>query len=317
VELTAYHPSYAPKTVTVNTRLGAVATATFVLSLGGTVEGFVMKGDQPVSKQMVSITMEDRHENVMTDANGYYVFECLPGGVGTVTVILRGQANTGPQFLRAQRSVIIADNSVTRADFEFSSDDAVVEGVVTVEGAPVSQAYVSLSLTSASGEQRTGANVEANGYYRLENLSSGSAVLEVTLRSGGQRRSKIVSFEIQTGQRIRQDINFGPVFVITGTVRGVRDGEQAHVAVLPGEYDIKKPTLEDVQALAGMLSGYTQVSSDGAFVVENLEPGTYTVVGVAIAGTPETELEAFVNARYVTETIELEPDKPLEITLNL
>lgn len=317
VEMTAYHPSYAPATVTVTTRLGAIATAEFVLTAGGTVEGFVTRGKQPVTSQMVSLILDDRHENSVTDANGHYVFQNLPAGVGTVAVSLRGQSGAGRQFLRAQRSVIVADNRVTRADFELSGDNAVVEGVVSIKGTPVSHAYVNLSLISAHGEQRTGTNVDANGYYRLENLSSGSAVLEVSLRSGRQRRDKTVTFDLQPGRRVRQDIDFGPVSAVTGTVRGVRDGEQAHVAVLPGEYDIKTPTIEDVQALAGMLSGYTQVSSDGTFVVENIEPGTYTVVGVAISGTPGTELEAFLNSRYVTETIEIEPGKPIEITLNL
>ncbi|MFO7973620.1 MAG: carboxypeptidase-like regulatory domain-containing protein [Candidatus Hydrogenedentota bacterium] len=317
VELTAFHPSYAPDTVTVNTRLGAVTTAEFLLSLGGTVEGYVLKGGQPVSRQTVSLIIEDRHENAVTDANGYYVFESLPAGVGTVTVNLRGPSSARRQFMRAERSIIVADNRVTQADFEFSSEDAIVEGVVTVEGTPVSNAYVALSVASGGGDQRTGTNVEEDGYYRLENLSSGSAILEVTVRSGRQRRSKTVTFEIPAGQHIRQDIDFGPTSVITGTVRGVRKDEQAHVAVLPGEYDTNKPTLEDVQALAGMLSGYTEVSSDGTFVVENLEPGTYTVVGVAITGTPQTELEAFLNARYVTETIEIEPETPLEINPNL
>jgi len=52
-------------------------------------------------------------------------------------------------------------------------------------------------------------------------------------------------------------------------------------------------------------------------VVENLERGTYTVVGVAIAGTPETEYEAFMNARYVSQVIEVDPDSSIEITLDL
>ena len=87
--------------------------------------------------------------------------------------------------------------------------------------------------------------------------------------------------------------------------------------MLPGKVEIEKPTLEDVQAFAALVSGYTPVSPEGTFVVENLERGTYTVVGVAIAGTPETEYEAFMNARYVSQVIEVDPDSSIEITLDL
>ncbi len=317
VTLTASHPSYAPATITVSTRLGAVTSSEFVLSVGGTVEGYVRRGGNPLSKQMVSLIVGDRHENAVTDSSGHYAFERLPAGEGTVIVSLRGQSSAGRQYMRSQRSVIVADNSVTRADFEFSSQDARVEGVVTVEGVPAPQASVALTISSGGGEQRTGVNVEANGFYRLENLSPGSAILEVSIRGGRQQRSKTVTFELQAGQRLRQDIDFGPVSAITGTVRGLRAGEQAHVAVLPGEITVEKPTLEDIQAFVSLLSGYTQVASDGTFVVQNIEPGTYTVIGVAISGTPQTELEAFLNARYVTEIIQVEMDKPLEISLNL
>ncbi|HOD51702.1 MAG TPA: carboxypeptidase-like regulatory domain-containing protein [Candidatus Hydrogenedentes bacterium] len=317
VELTASHPSYAPETVTVTTRLGAVTRADFVLSVGGAVEGYVTKGGQPVNRQTVSLNVGDRSENTVTGTDGYYSFERLPAGEGSVVVNRRDGTSSASQYLRVKRSIIIAENSVTRVDFEFAGENAVVEGVVTVEGGPASQAYIMLGIESGGGDQRTGTNVDANGYYRVENLSPGSATLEVSLRGGRQRRIKTFSFELQAGQRLRQDIDFGPVASIRGTVRGVRKGEQAHVAVLPGKVEIEKPTLEDVQAFAALVSGYTPVSPEGTFVVENLERGTYTVVGVAIAGTPETEYEAFMNARYVSQVIEVDPDSSIEITLDL
>jgi hypothetical protein len=65
------------------------------------------------------------------------------------------------------------------------------------------------------------------------------------------------------------------------------------------------------------MSGHAAVNEDGTFTVENLEPGTYTIVAVAIQGAPETELDALMNARFVTRTIEITPDTPLEITLKL
>ncbi len=317
-DLTASHPSYAPATVTITTRLGAVTRADFVLGTGGTVEGYVTKSGQPLEGQTVSLNLSNAHQNAVTDATGYYAFRRLPEGEGTVTVNLRGQASGDRrQYVNSQRSVIVAENSVTRADFDFSSQDAVVEGMVTVEGAPASQAYVSLTVTSSGGEQRTGTRIEANGFYRLENLSPGSATLDVSLRNGREGRNKTLHFELRAGQRLRQDVDFGPVSSVTGTLRGVRSGEQAHIAVVPGEVQMEKPTLEDVQALSSLLSGYGEVSADGTFVVENLEPGTYTIVGIAIAGEPESELEAFANARYVTQVIHVEVGQPLQVSLSL
>ncbi|MDY0031652.1 MAG: hypothetical protein RBT84_06865, partial [FCB group bacterium] len=96
-----------------------------------------------------------------------------------------------------------------------------------------------------------------------------------------------------------------------------RSGEQAYIAVVPGEVQMEKPTLEEVQALSSLLSGYAEVSSDGTFVVENLEPGTYTIVGVAVAGEPQSELEAFANARYATQVIHVEAGQPLHVSLSL
>ena len=318
LDLTASHPSYAPVTLTVSARLGAVTRADFVLGTGGTVEGYVTKGGQPLEGQTVSLNLANAHQNAVTDATGYYAFKRLPEGEGTVTVNLRGAASGDRrQYLNSQRSVIVADNSVTRADFEFSSQDASVEGVVTVEGVPASQAYVSLTVASSGGEQRTGTRIEANGFYRLENLSPGSASLDVSLRTGREGRNKTLHFELRAGQRLRQDVDFGPASSVTGTLGGVRSGEQAYIAVVPGEVQMEKPTLEEVQALSSLLSGYAEVSSDGTFVVENLEPGTYTIVGVAIAGEPQSELEAFANARYATQVIHVEAGQPLHVSLSL
>ena len=52
-------------------------------------------------------------------------------------------------------------------------------------------------------------------------------------------------------------------------------------------------------------------------MVDNLEPGTYTIVGVAIAGEPQSELEAFANARYATQVIHVEAGQPFHVSLSL
>ena len=317
IALTASHPNFAPDTRTIDARLGGVTRAEFVLSSGGTVEGYVLKGRNPISRQMVSLNIADRNENVVTDANGHYRFDRLPAGEGAVFVHLRGQASGGSQFLRAQRAVIVAHNRVTRVDFQFSEDDATIEGVVSIEGVPTAHAHVALTLVSSGGEQRTGTNVDANGFYRLENLMPGSAILEITTRGRGQRRSKTVAFEVQAGQRVLQDIDFGPEAVIAGTVRGGRQGEEVYISVLPGAVEAERPTLEEVQYLAALVTAHAPVSPDGTFEVGNLEPGTYTVVAVAIQGEPDTELEAYLSARYASQIIEIEPGQPLNISLNL
>ncbi len=317
-DLTASHPSYAPVTVTIITRLGTVTRADFVLGTGGAVEGYVSKNGQALEGQTVTLNLVNAHQNAVTDSTGYYEFRRLPEGEGTVTVSLRGDASGDRrQYLNAERSVIVADGQVTRADFEFSSQDAAVEGIVTVEGVPASMAYVSLTVASSSGEQRAGTRIEANGFYRLENLSPGSATLDVSLRTGRDGRSKSLQFELAAGQQLRQDVDFGPVSSVMGTLRGVRSDEQAHIAVISGEVQMDRPTLEDVQSFLVLMSGYGDVAADGTFVVENLEPGTYTLVGVAILGEPETELEAFANARYVTRVIQVEEGQPLQISLSL
>jgi protocatechuate 3,4-dioxygenase beta subunit len=318
IDLTASHPSYASATVTLTARLGTVTRADFVLGAGGAVEGYVSRNGQALEGQAVSLNLVNAHQNAMTDATGYYAFRRLPEGEGTVTVSLRGDASGDQrQYLNAERSVIVADGRVTRADFEFSSQDASVEGIVTVEGVPASVAYVSLTVASSGGEQHTGTRIEANGFYRLENLSPGSATLDVSLRTGRDGRNKSLQFELAAGQQLRQDVDFGPVSSVMGTLRGVRSGEQAHIAVISGEVQMERPTLEDVQSLLNLMSGYGDVAADGTFEVENLEPGTYTIVGVAILGEPETELEALANARYVTRVIHVEEGQPLLVNLSL
>src|SRR5690606_16944591 len=86
LDLTASHPSYAPVALTVSARLGAVTRADFVLGTGGTVEGYVTKGGQPLEGQTVSLNLANAHQNAVTDATGYYAFKRLPEGEGTVTV---------------------------------------------------------------------------------------------------------------------------------------------------------------------------------------------------------------------------------------
>ena len=199
VELTASHPSYAPETVTVTTRLGAVTRADFVLSVGGAVEGYVTKGGQPVNRQTVSLNVGDRSENTVTGTDGYYSFERLPAGEGSVVVNRRDGTSSASQYLRVKRSIIIAENSVTRVDFEFAGENAVVEGVVTVEGGPASQAYIMLGIESGGGDQRTGTNVDANGYYRVGITSPPVRQPSRSVARWAAEAQKTARYELQAG----------------------------------------------------------------------------------------------------------------------
>jgi hypothetical protein len=67
----------------------------------------------------------------------------------------------------------------------------------------------------------------------------------------------------------------------------------------------------------GMLAGQAQMSPDGTFRMENVEPGTYTVVGVAADPNAPSPEEALMNARIVTEVIEVREGEELTVNLSV
>ena len=66
-----------------------------------------------------------------------------------------------------------------------------------------------------------------------------------------------------------------------------------------------------------MLAGRAEMNPDGTFRMENVEPGTYTVVGVAADPNASSPEDALINARIVTDVIEVREGEEISVELSI
>lgn len=316
VKLVAAHPAYSNGEVSVTPRAGTTTKVTIELPAGGSVEGIVRMGGQPRPGSSVHLYMYDgggQQSSTVTDASGRYVFNNVASGRGQVSTYIQ----SGGGNLNQSRQVIVETDRTTKADFDLPAQTGTLEGIVTIGGQPVGGGHVSAYVSSEEGSTSSYTQIRSDGTYLLESVPVGEVRASVYLpdTGGGQGRQHQETAQIAAGRVTRLDIDLPVPTFVSGYLSGLKEGEAGYIGLLPGKITIGTLTEEKIQEYLGMLAGQAQMNPDGTFRMENVEPGTYTVVGVAADPNAPSPEEALMNARIVTEVIEVREGD--EITVNL
>jgi hypothetical protein len=142
-----------------------------------------------------------------SDSGGYRFVKVRLGQV-RLTLFAPVNREEGTRDHRVQtKSVDVSGDQTTKADFRFTSGTASVEGVLTLNGAPVSHpdAGVSLQVMLPDGMEQYDARPEAGGTYRFPCIVEGDARLTVWTRLLDTPPPPI-EITIAAGQAVRRDI---------------------------------------------------------------------------------------------------------------
>ena len=318
VKLVAAHPAFGNGEASVTPRAGTTSNVTIELPAGGSVEGTVRVGGQTQPGTNVNLYMYEgghRQYSTVTDSNGQYIFNNVSAGRGQVSAWL----SSGGGNLSQNRQVIVETERTTTADFDLPAQTGSLEGFVMVGGQPVNNGHVSAALVSEEGSTSSFTQLNGDGSYLLESVPVGEVQAYVYLRdeSGGRGRQETETVQIAAGRVTRLDFDLPLPTFVSGYLSGIKEGEGGYIGLLPGEVKIGPLTKEKIQEYMGMLAGQAQMSPDGTFRMENVEPGTYTVVGVAADPNAPSPEEALMNARIVTEVIEVREGEELTVNLSV
>lgn len=184
----------------------------------------------------------------------------------------------------------------------------VIEGTVTVEGAPV-VARISVGIYNIADDSHWSAatHADAAGTSRVDKVPPGQARLQVVATDpSGNRRQRSESFDFRVGEHVTRDVDFEAACTIDGTVSGMRRGESAGIMVITGSHDLQNVTEEDLYAFGGMSVAEGRARrEDGSFSISGLEPGTYTVI--ALTENYQAEIDGGRDYWFTSTVVTLAP----------
>jgi protocatechuate 3,4-dioxygenase beta subunit len=213
--VTVYHPDYAIVSTPVTLRAGQESTVNVVLTQGGVIEGTVYLDHQPWSGRELRLNA-GRAENMFgvtakTSESGAYRFEKVRIGSARVILFAPTSMEVSSRDHRVQCKVVnVFGDKTTTADFHFSSCTARMEGVITLNGVPVSAAHAGLALEVSlpDGMEQYNARLDADGTYRFPCIVDGAALLKVWTRLADPAPAP-VEVSIVPGETLHQDIELG------------------------------------------------------------------------------------------------------------
>lgn len=320
--LTAVHPQYEAGVVEIESRPGAASQVRVVLRQGGTLEGSVLVNGTPAEGWLVALlggaelrivkpaTAKGPDKvaakfpaSITTDSSGRFRFERVFAGK-TVTVGIRRMENGDENLNWITQSATVESGKTTTVTFNIPGALSIVEGLVTLEEAPVASAYVRLSVEGEAGLFERTAETTKEGYFQFAGVLPGHGVLEAHFVTQAGERRKELEFEVPAGQTVNQLVIFQDVVVVEGSVAGLKPGETATAFMLNGELpEVPMTSAQDVLALEQNLAAMTPVT-DGAFRFDSLDPGTYTLSVVVLGAEHAPEGPAV--SRVLTRVMHLQ-----------
>lgn len=307
--ITAYHPGHGFGSVGASKATVANTPLRITLSEGGSIAGTVTVAGVPIKGVGVSIASSGPFgENSMggagTDENGAYQMNGVPAGTWTVALTVpSGRAPTPMNFLNGRRidreGVVVADGQVTALDFDVPADGVSIEGTVLLDGQPAAkgQVIVFLDGTDSDSDQTL---LEA-GRYRFDNLPEGP--VRIVARGGldeSNQHSKTRSVTLEAAQTNEIDFELAGGVTLQGTVRGLRQ-EEGQVTIRMLEGAVKKGEMDPFQEMR-QVRAQTLAEPGGAYTIEGMEPGTYTLF---IEASAMDETGAFISSRDTQAIIEV------------
>ena len=320
--LTVTHPRYLRGAAEIAPQIGKTGRVQVVLDRGGRIEGHVRRGGQPVEGLPVSVQpaarTDHRPPSADTGPDGRYAIETVP--TGEILVVVRSEKESSPTAYLVRQPAIVETGAVTVVDFDLPMATCVIEGTVTANGEPAPLAHVAVKVSGTDYETDRWQRVEPDGRYRFEGLPPGAVALRASVEMRpGRPNDKTLRLELAEGEILRRDIRFNLCCAIEGTVAGEGESEEiTDVIVLWGEFrDLGAASRERLFELAQFQAAPAAGVLEGAFAVEQLEPGLYTVV-VSATRVPTDEIDALdLDIRWASEVVELRAGERARVDLVL
>ena len=290
-DLCVFHSDHAPLVAPVAIPDGASEQRLdLAFPAGGVIEGVVRRGETPLAKQQITLKFEGEafrdyqpSERVETDDEGRYRLDKLPPGemdviASLVRVEMEGNVQRHMGLGQVTRKAIVAAGGVTVVDFDAPGDGGVIEGRITFFGS--SPEHAGVFAVSEQPEGRTLLTSMAkpgDGTYRFEEVPAGTVELYVQVATQRHERfGKHVAVEMAQGETRTQDIAFDGTGVLTGSLSG-EFSREAYLVLVPGRVDAAglMDSPEDLMRITARQAVQLQ---PGAFRLEGLDPGVYTLV---------------------------------------
>ena len=319
IDLTASHDEYLAGTTTAHPLRGAVTAVEIVLGQGGELEGAVFQGDVPAQAQTVvalRLTPPRIRKQAVTDENGRYRISGI--GLGLVDVLAKFKdPGSKSDPLRLQRQAEIVAGQTTTVDFHFPAGLATLEGSITANGAPVTFAEIQGTVTTDEGQSFFGSTARDDGYFRIEDIMPGTALVVVSARAGQAELRRTISVELAGGETARQDIAFDTASGVTGSVTNLAQGETGQVLALPGHVSVDTSSFEAIVALETLKIGESDLDANGQFSIGGLEPGPYTLVALVFSEHADTGDDALDSLRLAIATTAVSAAGEASVSLTL
>ncbi|NUM55395.1 MAG: carboxypeptidase regulatory-like domain-containing protein [Candidatus Hydrogenedentes bacterium] len=290
VTISAYHPAYAGANVQVEVAPGRTTQADIVLGTGGTVRIRVTENGQPAAGAYAGLQDKVASDSTAKepDANGVAEFTSVPAGNYRAYAGLRDPSGPGTPSRNQGKEIVVTDGGVTEVTLDFASGTASVVGVMAFNGQPPTRGWVQVTLTGgeSSGEEGRHAETDANGQFRIENLPAGQARLRVNGMIGETNPvSRQQTVELVDGRATEVTFELGGGGTVSGIVSGFPAEGYVGVALARGNITLPaRTTQEEFSQLHRddvIVSGAAVDRATGAFTMNGIEPGQYTVCATA------------------------------------
>jgi protocatechuate 3,4-dioxygenase beta subunit len=296
---TAQKSGYATATVR-DFDIRGGASPRIVLASGGIITGRVLglkESDRANARVMASGAGAFAESPV--DANGNFRIEGAP--IGTVRVWASTRGNFAMGKDSAWKSVEVSAGAPAQVDIEFNSD-TVIRGRITRGGSPVAGAVIRFEPRSATAQTRSGATSDSSGNYEVTGLDDGTYMVAII---DMERGSNTTTYEVRGSSTYDIDLKSATLRgrVVDATTRQPIDAAEIQV----------RPATTGQESFYGMRTGASD--SSGAFIIDNVTPGTYTV-RAAKQGYGHDTQNATVGEDTAT-TVELKLASSTGLTINL
>ncbi len=278
----AEHPSYAFGWMDVEPRQG-VNNVTITLTHGGRIEGIATLGGQPAQGVRIGYYPEDfnqRQFSVNSGPDGAFVIENLVPGVVNVSAFPPGKSADGMPSRWRTEKVIVAEGKTKALEIDMRAATSRVEGSITYQGEPAPFAFVRPTIESENSAERFEATFE-NGTYRTDPIPAGEVTIwfEVVLQSQ-VRLNQRQTVKVGENEVVELNVDFPGLAVVEGTVSGLFPIESVLIVAFEGEHPIPDFVNSEQELFVDNIAS-THVD-DGAYILEGLEPGAYTIRAVSL-----------------------------------
>ncbi len=300
-KLYAAHPDFASASAAVS------EDTTIVMAQAGRVVVEVYSDGVPMLKAGTGVRSEggEYDEAVRTDDAGRAIFDKVPGGELLIEV------RPDDARLKSTNTVLApGEEKIVRVDI--APAEASVEGMVYLDGEPVSSAMVRLFVETAAGSETLSQSVTASGEFRFAQVPVGKAQLGVV--TGAPRRWALVDdIALTAGQVTTVDLDVTEAAQLQGVVNGVAANEAAQIVVYRGTIALEEALSIGIgHPVDPTVASKPQIDESGAFEAPLQKPGTYTVV---LYTCPENDSTQRVHRDY--RVVEVPESRALNLDFNL